>query len=224
MSTQDKFRGTLAKEPEKKARPISGFVSKSILTSDDGVSRSIALAAYSVLLTIVSQLFGDNFAEKEIEKTAEDRRRDDLGSGNATGTTAPGASLYEQLGNSKEKKQEEFDALVHANRCRKLPLISSRSVIDLYFFSLVEAPAKLDEEDVGFLDEHYNKKLEREAQLRQQDSQDTASFGRICHKCHNNLALRCNYSCSCGSGGSSGSSCTYSTTNKVATESGARSK
>jgi hypothetical protein len=63
-------------------------------------------------------MFGDKFAETEIVKTDEEKRRDGMG-GNVTGTSAAGSSLYEQLGSNKEKKQEEFDALVHANRCRK---------------------------------------------------------------------------------------------------------
>ena len=65
------------------------------------------------------QLFGDNFAEKDIEKTEEEKRRDGQG-GNVTGTSADNRSLFHQLADNKEKKQEEFDALVHANRCRKL--------------------------------------------------------------------------------------------------------
>ena len=44
---------------------------------------------------------------------------------------------------------------------------------------VVEPPPKLDEEDVGFLDEQYTKQKDREAERKQQDMADAAAFGAL---------------------------------------------
>ena len=38
MSAAEKFKATFAQKNDEKSRPIQGFVSKSILTSEDGAS------------------------------------------------------------------------------------------------------------------------------------------------------------------------------------------